>query len=91
MVSIAHQLTVLRESLNRTVLPHRLISFDVVESIAVQNKIAAIDPTLAAFWFFIKLSDVVAQRTRFFRNEPGNGPSSRSPAFRETYEILAGL
>ena len=84
MVSIAHQLAVFGESFNGTVLPNRLISFDVVESLAVQNKIAAIDPTLAGFWFFVELSDVVS-------SEPDSSETSRGTDRRHGRQLSVRL
>ena len=56
---VAHKLAGAREPFDRIALPGSVITRDVVETFAVQHKVAAVDPALTGGWFLIKLANVV--------------------------------
>ena len=50
-MSIAHQLIIFRKLLNGIPLPHRLITFNVINSLIIENIETAIDPAFLAMRF----------------------------------------
>src|SRR5439155_18656711 len=59
-MSISHELTFPRETLDRRPLPDRLIALDVVENLPIQHEKAAVDPPFRQLRLFIKRGDLIA-------------------------------
>lgn len=59
-MAVTPELSILDQAVNGIVFPDRVVIFDIIDRLGVQDKKSSADPALTGAGFFIKLRHVLA-------------------------------
>src|SRR5215475_2365138 len=63
VVSVAHDMPISCEVFHRIAFPNRVIAIDIVQSLVIEHKVAAIDPAFAILLLFVKVRHLISAKT----------------------------